>query len=103
MHRVPFVFADRHAYLATAQFSSDLDDLNRIDWAILKARDFKKDPDDRSKFERYQAEALAYRYVPVSAIVGIVCHSIKVEEGLTDQISRRRIKLLTATRPNWYF
>lgn len=34
---VPFVFTDRHAYLAAAQFSSDLADLNRLG-AFAEAR-----------------------------------------------------------------
>ncbi len=31
-----YVFTDRHAYLSAAEFSSDLDDLDRIDWKILE-------------------------------------------------------------------
>jgi hypothetical protein len=58
--KLPFVFTDRHAYVATAQFSSDLKDLDRIDWKILQARDFKRDANDIGKSERYQAEALIY-------------------------------------------
>jgi hypothetical protein len=48
-HNLPFVFTDRHAYVATAQFSSDLKDLERIDWKILQARDFKRDAKDLGK------------------------------------------------------
>lgn len=52
-----FLFTDRHAYLATAQFLSDLARLDQIDWPRLQQRDFKADPEDPSKKERYQAEA----------------------------------------------
>lgn len=62
---VKLVFSDRHAYLATAQFSSNLEELSRIDWTILQNRDFKRDPDDPEKVERYQAEALVYRHLPI--------------------------------------
>lgn len=55
---VPFLITDRHAYLETAQFWNDLTDLSRLDWKILQARDFQRDPHDLGKFERYQAEAL---------------------------------------------
>jgi hypothetical protein len=41
--QVPFVFSDRHAYLRTAEFSSAIADLDRIDWGILQNRDFKRD------------------------------------------------------------
>lgn len=70
---VCFVFTDRHAYLRTADdaFSSDLADLDRIDWKILQARDFKRDPNDPGKFERYQAEVLVHRHLPLDALSGI--------------------------------
>jgi hypothetical protein len=60
LHRVaqlqlPFLFTDRHAYLKTAQFFSDLGDLAKIDWQILQRRDFKHDPENPGKFEQYQA------------------------------------------------
>jgi hypothetical protein len=53
---VTFLFTDRHAALATAQFSSDLAELGRIDWPLLRSRDFRRDPEDPGKLERYQAE-----------------------------------------------
>ncbi len=68
---IPFVFSDRHAYLRLARFSNDLADLHWLDWEALQARDFRRDDADR--FERYQAEALVHRHVPVEALLGIVC------------------------------
>ncbi len=38
---IPFVFADRHAYVAAAQFSNDLKDLGRIDWKDLEGKGFQ--------------------------------------------------------------
>ena len=70
---VPFPFTGRHANLAAAQFSSELGMLDRIDWAILRSRDFKRDPEDPGKFERYQAEALIYKYLPIDGVLGVIC------------------------------
>ena len=67
---IPFVFSDRHAYLKTAQFSDDLDDLDRIIWPVLQKRDFKRD--DSDKFEKYQAEALVFNHVPVGTLIGFL-------------------------------
>ena len=75
---IPFVFSDRHAYLKTAQFSDDLDDLDRIIWPVLQARDFRRD--DSDKFEKYQAEALIHQHVPVSALIGIACYDIETRD-----------------------
>lgn len=72
---IRFVFTNQHAYPVMAEYFSDLRRLDRIDWPILQNRDFKHDPDDPGKKERYQAEALIYRYHPVDALTGIACYT----------------------------
>ena len=71
---VDFVFTDRHALLATAMFLTSLDELLLVDWEGLRNRDFKSDVADPDKTERYQAEALVHRYLPVNLLDVIVCH-----------------------------
>lgn len=102
---IPFVFTDRHAYLRTADdaFSSDLADLKRVDWRILQARDFKRAPNDPGKFERYQAEALVHRHMPVEALAGIVCHGPAQEAYLRELVHNTNRQLTVAARPGWYF
>lgn len=100
---LPFVFTDRHGYLATAEFSNDLNDLSRIDWKILQARDFKRNPDDPEKFERYQAEALIHRSLPVAALSGIACHGPGQESPLCGMLEEAGVSLHVASRPDWYF
>jgi hypothetical protein len=101
--KVPFVFTDRHAYLQTASFLSDLAQLDRIPWDLLQSRDFKKDVYDPSKFERYQAEALVYRHLPVTALSGIICHGDAQKTILRGEIENRRQTLQVAIEPNCYF
>lgn len=72
---IPFVFTDRHAYLVAARFSSDLDDLDRIDWDILQRSDFKYDANDIGKMDRYQAEALIHDCLPIDGLSAIICYS----------------------------
>jgi|SRR6185312_14684530 len=100
---IRFVFTDRHAYLATAQYYSGLENLNEIDWPILQRRDFKRDPDDPGKFERYQAEALVHQHLPIEALLGIVCYNDAVASGLHRELAGRGLNLTVATKPNWYF
>lgn len=100
---IPFLFTDRHAYPVMARYFDSLDHLDQIDWPILQARDFKHDPDDPGKKERYQAEALIYRKVPRKALLGIGCHSAKVEKVLNRQLAERNRSLKVVVQPNWYF
>lgn len=99
---IPFVFTDRHAVLATAQFTSDLASLDWIDWVILRNRDFKRDPDDPGKFERYQAEALVHRHLPMEAVSGIVCFNDAVKSKMQREAEAHDRVLQVISKPGWF-
>lgn len=101
--RLPFVFTDRHAYLHAAQFKTDLSDLNVIDWQILTNRDFRRDPNDPGKVERYQAEALVHAHVPVSTLLGIVCYDSQASAAISGFVSTAGVSLKVVVKPDWYF
>nr|WKF57741.1 hypothetical protein HUO10_002234 [Paraburkholderia busanensis] len=98
-----FYVTDSHAYYQWANFYSDLDDLDKIDWSILQARDFRRDPDDLAKFERYQAEALIHEHVPVSGLLGVVCYTNEMKKHIEGELSTRRLELPVHVRKGWYF
>jgi hypothetical protein len=100
---VPFVFTDRHANLQTVTFSTDLTDLNKIDWKILQARDFARDPNDPGKMERYQAEALIHKHLPAHAIRGIVCHGPAQRDIVQGWVDETGIDIQVLAKPEWYF
>ncbi|MGE0557348.1 MAG: DUF4433 domain-containing protein [Burkholderiales bacterium] len=99
---IPFVFTNQHALPDWADYYTDLADLKAIDWPLLQSRNFKNDPEDPQKKERYQAEALIWKQLPVSSLLGIGCYTIAVEQQLKAQIAARGLKLDTLVRPNWY-
>lgn len=100
---IAFVFTDRHAYLQTATYFNNLDGLVHIDWNMLQARDFTRDPDDPAKFERYQAEALIHRHLPVGNLLGIACHGPEQEMWLRTHLAERGLELKVVVQPGWYF
>lgn len=97
-----FVFTNQHAKAAATQFYSEDGSLEDIDWVILQNRDFSRD-DDAGKQVRYQAEALVFQQVPLSAILGISCFDeamkIKVEAMMADA----NCELPVHCRPGMYF
>jgi hypothetical protein len=99
---VGFVFTDRHAYLQTAEFSGELTRLTELDWQSWRARDFRRKPDDPSKMERYQAEALIHRHLPVDGLAGLACHGSAQQETLEAEMVGRGLELRVVTRPEWY-
>ncbi|MEX2205390.1 MAG: DUF4433 domain-containing protein [Myxococcota bacterium] len=98
-----FVLTDRHAYLGAAQLASDSTGLERVDWKILRARDFQRSLADPEKVERYQAEALVHRHVPLEAIVELVCWSPTQKAQLQNELTWRGLSLKLTARPEWYF
>lgn len=100
---LPFVFSDSHAYYAWSNFYTDLADLDKIDWPIIQARNFKRDPDDPAKFERYQAEALVYQHCPVTALEGMICYTVDTKARLDNWLRVRQISMPVYARSGWYF
>jgi len=99
----PFVFTDRHAYLQTAQVFDDLAHLDKIDWIILQRRDFKRDPENPEKVERYEAEALMHKHLPFDAISEIACYDDKSAAALQVELTNRNLALKVTIKPGWYF
>jgi len=100
---LPFVFTNAHAYPDWTDYYSDLAKLGEIDWPILQRRDFKRDPDDPRKMERYQAEALIYHHLPITGLLGIMCYNDAMKESIEQDVAARGLTLSVHARPGWYF
>ena len=108
LHRVvelgiPFVFTDQHAYPLMANYFTDLGDLDKVDWELLNRRDFRHDPDDPGKKERYQAEALIWKHLPVGGLLGLCSHSEAVDQEIKQELAKRKIEVQTVIKRDWYF
>lgn len=108
LHRIaelglPFVFTDSHAYYQWANFYVDLGDLGRIDWPLLQRRDFKRDAEDLSKLERYQAEALIHQHCPIEALLGVVCYNEEIKNRVEQCMNRVGVARPVYVRDGWYF
>jgi hypothetical protein len=100
---LPFVFTNAHAYPGWTNYYSNLENLDQIDWSILQRRDFKRDPDDPRKMERYQAEALIHHHLPITGLLGIMCHTDALKVRIEADVAARGLTLPVHARPKWYF
>jgi len=100
---IPFIFTNQHAYPLMAQYFTSLSELGEIDWPLLQQRDFKHDPDDPGKKERYQAEALIWKHVPVDALQGVCCYTSAAEKTIKAEAERRNLSFKVGVQPGWYF
>jgi hypothetical protein len=100
---IPYLFTDRHALLKHALFFDSREHLDQVDFARLQNRDFAADPEDPGKMDRYQAEALVHRMLPVTALLGIACYTEEVRGALERDVTSSALGLFVATRREWYF
>ncbi len=102
-HALAYVLTDRHAYMQAAEFSTDASGLAKVDWPLLQSKDFKRSDADPGKVERYQAEALVHRHVPVDALIGLAVRDVAAEKRLEAALAQRKLALQLAVRAEWYF
>jgi hypothetical protein len=100
---IEFAFTDQHAYLDLAEHFTDLEHLDRIDWPLLQRRDFKRDNNDLSKTDRYQAEALIWKHLPVEGILGVFCYTEALRQGLQARADSLGLSVKIVERSSWYF
>lgn len=101
--KIPVVFTDQHAFRRTAKYFTNLRDLEEVDWDLLNSRNFRNDPDDPGKNDRYQAEALVWKYVPLDALREICCYTSAVENYLNQLLATRKAHLKATIQRGWYF
>ncbi|HEY9200719.1 MAG TPA: DUF4433 domain-containing protein [Gammaproteobacteria bacterium] len=98
-----FVFTDRHAYPMTARYFNEIENLSEIDWPLLQARNFKRSSDDPAQIERYQAEALIHRHLPVTELIGIICYTNDQKNDMEQELQARGLNLEVHRMQGWYF
>lgn len=105
MHELclPFVFTNQHAYPVDTEFFDDLGALDRIDWPLLRSRDFKTSDADPGKQVRYQAEALVHQHVPLAALRSIVCYDDAVRERVQALVRANGVEIEVKAAPSLYF
>jgi len=103
MLEVPFLFTDGHAYTFGTNYFDDLQQLDQLDWQLLRTRDFSRDPEDPGKQTRYQAEALVHRYLPVEALLGIGCFDETTELEINAAARRCKSNVKVKVSPRFYF
>lgn len=100
---VPFLFTDGHAYTLETNYFDDLNQLDQIDWPLLRSRDFSKDPEDPGKQTRYQAEALVHTHLPVEALQGIGCFDEATKLTINNAAKKCGSNMIATVSPSFYF
>lgn len=70
---------------------------------MLQRRDFKRDPENPEKLERYEAEALVHKYMPLAALLDIICYNDSVLASLRASLPKNGPTVQIVAAPKWYF
>ncbi len=85
-----------------AEYFTRLEDLQPIDWSLFQSGDFRHDSEDPAKKERYQAEALLWKHVPLRGVKGVCCFKQEILADIQHQIKDRGVDCNAAAQPQWY-
>jgi hypothetical protein len=101
--RLPFVFTDRHAYVKYAKFYDDLNNLNELNWEIIKSTYWESTPEDPDRMTKKQAEFLVYQQTPWPLISGIGVINEEVAAKVTAVVGNHIHRPLIKVKKEWYY
>ena len=67
-----YVFTDRNAKIAVANYYESEHDFNKLNWNTIKSKNWKNTEDDYEKEDLKQAEFLIRNHIPISCIHALV-------------------------------
>jgi ssDNA thymidine ADP-ribosyltransferase, DarT len=98
-----FVFTDGHGTVRLTQFFDELNDLDKIDWDVMKAKFWNNVDEDMDRSRRRQAEFLVHQSLSWNLVthIGVINDEMKihVEQILQDSTHRPTVVI----RRNWYY
>lgn len=102
-NNLPFTFTNGHAEMALTEFYESLDDLNKIDWDLMKSTRWNDTESDANRKWRRQAEFLVHNNFPVTLIAGIGVMSEKVKIEVEKILKAKDVEISVKVLPNWYY
>jgi len=98
-----YVFTDGHAIMTLSNFYCREEDLNHIDWNIMKQRYWHDTPEDPDKKRRRQAEFLVHRFMPWTLIEKIVVYDQNFRTLAERYIEKNLHRPIIKIEPGWYY
>lgn len=103
--KLPYVFTDRHAKVAVANFYTEEEDFKKLNWAIIRAKDWRSDNNNLDKRDLKQAEFLIRNQVPIKAIEALVVKTTERKQYFDEIIANLEleIKVFIDTKNELYY
>lgn len=98
-----FTFTDGHAIMAFTEFYDSLDDLDKVDWSVMKSKYWHDTTEHPDRRRRRQAEFLVHDCVPIELVRGIVVKNTGRKEAVSEIVRNSSVELSVQERTSWYY
>jgi hypothetical protein len=98
-----FFFTNGHAVVEITEQYTDLDDLDNLDWTMIRANYWKNTDEDGDRERRKQAEFLVHDFVPWSLIRGIAVRTQNVAEQVEALLEGQLHHPPVEVKSAWYY
>ncbi len=102
-NNLAFAFTDGHAIMAYSEFYDNLQNLNVIDWQIMKEQYWNNTPEDGDRKRRRQAEFLIHQFVPWKLIKEIAVQNITLKSQVSKLLQNFNFNNSIKVYANWYY
>jgi ssDNA thymidine ADP-ribosyltransferase, DarT len=103
MHCGQWCFTDGHAKDTFTEFYNSLNDLNEVDWDIVKAKYWTPIQSDLDKMRRKQAEFLVKDHVPPQCIGSIIVQSTRSRKVIQRLVVNSGLNIPVHVNINFYY
>ena len=100
---LPFVFTDGHAIVNLSLFYNRLDDLNQVDWKVIRDWRWHDTENDNDRRRRKQAEFLVKNFFPFSLLEEIGVYSAAVRDRVLPLLENVEYKPIVRIQRKWYY
>ena len=92
-----WAISDGNAGAAYASFFTDVEALNGLDWAAIRATDW------RGKTSQKMAEFLVADFFPWTGLQAVGCHNSGVAKQVQDLLNSQHHRPSVTVEPDWYY
>jgi hypothetical protein len=98
---IDWMFTEGHAGVAFSRFFDRLDDLDRVDWGVMRGRYWADTDDDPDRVRRRQAEFLVHKFFPWTLVSEIGVCNTAIAEKVQGILNGNKPPV--TVRQGWYY
>lgn len=99
----PWCFTDGHAEMAFSNFFDDLENLDKIDWSVMKSKMWNDTDAQPDRKRKRQAEFLVHEFFPWTAVDAIGVIDTEMKDRVVRILGNSTHSPYVHVKRNWYY